>query len=72
MAHGVSFVKPVNVSCGDYSDCSDADIVIITAGAPQNPGETRLSLVQRNVKILKSIVSSLMKYVPDDVIIQPR
>lgn len=69
MAHGVSFVKPVNVSCGDYSDCSDADIVIITAGAPQNPGETRLSLVQRNVKILKSIVSSLMKYVPDDVII---
>lgn len=69
MAHGVSFVKPVNVSCGDYSDCTDADIVIITAGAPQNPGETRLSLVQRNVKILKSIVSSLMKYVPDDVII---
>ena len=69
MAHGVSFVKPVNVSCGDYSDCTDADIVIITAGAPQNPGETRLSLVQRNVKILKSIVSSLMKYVPDDVIL---
>ena len=69
MAHGVSFVKPVNVSCGDYSDCIDADIVIITAGAPQNPGETRLSLVQRNVKILKSIVSSLMKYVPEDVII---
>lgn len=69
MAHGVSFVKPVNVSSGDYSDCTDADIVIITAGAPQNPGETRLSLVQRNVKILKSIVSSLMKYVPDDVIL---
>lgn len=69
MAHGVSFVKPVNVSCGDYSDCTDADIVIITAGAPQNPGETRLSLVQRNSKILKNIVSSLMKYVPDDVIL---
>lgn len=69
MAHGVSFVKPVNISSGSYEDCRDADIVIITAGAPQKPGDTRLSLVSRNAAILKDIVTQLMKYVPSDVIL---
>jgi len=69
MAHGVSFVKPVNVYAGDYSDCFNADIVVITAGASQNKGETRLDLLKRNTVILKSIVESVMKYAPSDVIL---
>lgn len=69
MAHGVSFVKPVNVYAGDYQDCKDADIVIITAGVGQKPGETRLDLLKRNVEVFKSIVDSIMHYAPDDVIL---
>lgn len=69
MAHGVSFVKPVNVSSGGYEDCREADIIIITAGAPQKPGDTRLSLVSRNAGIFQSIVSQIMKYAPKDVIL---
>lgn len=69
MAHGVSFVKPVNVYSGDYSDCKDADIVVITAGANQKPGETRLDLLKRNAIITKDIVDNIMKYAPEDVIL---
>lgn len=69
MAHGVSFVKPVNVYSGDYSDCKDADIVVITAGANQKPGETRLDLLKKNAAIFKDIIGSIMQYAPDDVIL---
>ena len=71
MAHGVSLVKPVTVFAGDYSDCKDADIVIITAGAPQKPGQTRLDLLKDNVEIYKKIIKSIMKYAPSDVILMP-
>ena len=44
----------------DYEDCKDADLVVITAGLPQKPGETRLDLVEKNAKIFKQIVRSIM------------
>lgn len=69
IAHGVSFVKPVRITAGDYSECSDADIVIITAGANQAPGETRLDLLRKNAGITKSIVENIMKYAPEDIIL---
>lgn len=69
IAHGVSFVKPVKITAGDYSECSDADIVIITAGANQAPGETRLDLLRKNAGITKSIVENIMKYAPEDIIL---
>ncbi len=69
MAHGVSFVKPVNVYAGDYSDCKGADIVIITAGVAQKEGESRLALLKRNVDVLKSIVDGVMAHAPEDVIL---
>lgn len=71
MAHGVSLVKPVTVMAGDYSDCKDADIVVISAGAPQKPGQTRLDLLKDNVEIYKNIIKSVMKYAPGDVILMP-
>lgn len=71
MAHGVSLVKPVTVTAGDYSDCRDADIVIITAGAPQKGVETRLDLLKDNVKVFESIIKDVMKYAPSDVILMP-
>lgn len=69
MAHGVSFVKPVNIFSGDYSQCSDADIVVITAGANQKPGETRLDLLKKNTVIIKDIVENVMKFAPPDIIL---
>nr|WP_302467399.1 L-lactate dehydrogenase [Lactobacillus sp. B3795] len=55
------FTAPKNIYAGDYSDCADADLVVITAGAPQKPGETRLDLVGKNLKILSSIVPEVVK-----------
>ena len=69
IAHGVSFVKPVNIKSGSYEDCADADIVVITAGANQKVGETRLDLLQKNTNILKDVVSGIMKYAPEDIIL---
>ncbi|MFP3490577.1 L-lactate dehydrogenase, partial [Staphylococcus sp. SIMBA_130] len=46
---------------GDYEDCRDADIVVITAGANQKPGETRLNLVEKNVNIFRGIVTAVME-----------
>lgn len=69
IAHGVSFVKPVKVTAGGYEECRDADIVIITAGANQNPGETRLDLLKRNLSITRNIVDEVMKYAPEDIIL---
>ena len=69
MSHGVSLVKPVIVTAGDYSECKDADIIIITAGIPQKEGQTRLDLLKENVELFKKIVASIMKYAPQDVIL---
>ncbi|KRM00031.1 L-lactate dehydrogenase [Liquorilactobacillus satsumensis] len=52
---------PKKIYSAEYSDCKDADLVVITAGAPQKPGETRLDLVNKNLKILSSIVKPVVE-----------
>lgn len=59
--HGVVWAQSrTRVTMGTYEDCADAAIVIITAGAAQKPGETRLDLVDKNAAIMKSIVGNVM------------
>lgn len=59
--HGVVWASSrTKVSKGTYADCEDASLVVICAGAAQKPGETRLQLVDKNMKIMKSIVDSIM------------
>ena len=60
ISHGIPFAKEMKVYDGDYTDVKDAGIIILTAGANQKPGETRLDLVQKNVGILKQIIPSIM------------
>jgi L-lactate dehydrogenase len=60
--HGVSFVRPVRVWAGDYQDCQGADIVVVTAGLAQKPGESRLDLVHSNVEIFRQIVPRIKEY----------
>lgn len=50
-----------DIYSADYSDCKDADIVVITAGVPQKPGETRLQLVDKNLAIFKKIVGAVVE-----------
>jgi L-lactate dehydrogenase len=59
--HGKVFApNPSFIRYGEYSDCANVDLVVICAGAGQKPGETRLQLVEKNLKIFKSIVDSVM------------
>ncbi|MDG4656414.1 L-lactate dehydrogenase [Ectobacillus antri] len=59
--HGIPFApSPTKIWDGSYADCKDADLVVITAGLPQKPGETRLDLVEKNTKIFKQIVRGVM------------
>lgn len=51
----------MKIKVGKYSDCKDASIVMIAAGANQNPGETRMDLIHKNASIFKTIVSDVMK-----------
>lgn len=60
--HGLSFVRPVKIWAGDYGDCKDADIIVISAGAAQKPDEKRLHLVQRNFEVFKEIVPAITRY----------
>jgi L-lactate dehydrogenase len=62
LMHGASFVPAVEVYAGDYSDCKNADVIIITAGAKQENDETRLDLVKKNTEIFKKIIPNITKY----------
>ena len=60
--HGMPFSpSPLKVWSGSYQDCENADLVVITAGLAQKPGETRLDLIEKNTKIFKQIVGSIME-----------
>lgn len=61
IAHGLLFARPMNIYAGTYDDAADASMVIVTAGANQKPGETRLDLVKKNSRILLSVVDELKK-----------
>jgi len=68
--HGTCFLpKQPKIFVGDFKDCTDADVVCITAGAAQLPGETRLDLVEKNAKIMKTIVSQVMESGFDGIIL---
>lgn len=67
LLHGLSFVEPAIVRAGTAADCQGADIVIITAGAKQKPGETRLELLGRNVGIFKNLIPELVHYCPEAI-----
>ena len=59
ISHGLPFLRPMKIVSGSYDDIMDAKIIIITAGAAQKEGETRLDLVNKNVAIFKSIIPEI-------------
>lgn len=68
--HGAPYTKSsIKITAGNYSDCQDADVVVITAGAAQKPGQTRLELTEINTRIMKGIVESVMSSGFDGIIV---
>ncbi|MCR4426698.1 MAG: L-lactate dehydrogenase [Firmicutes bacterium] len=67
--HGASFVPPVRVQSGGWEDSARSDIVAITAGVAQKPGESRLDLVRRNVDIFRSIIPEIVKASPEAILL---
>lgn len=67
--HGLSFVTPMKIVSGSYADIAGAQVVVITAGASQHPGETRLDLLSRNAAIFRAIIPEVVKHNPDGIIL---
>ena len=60
--HGLAFAPgSMRIFAGEYDDCKDADLVVLCAGVPQKPGESRLDLLQRNADVFKTIIDPVVK-----------
>ena len=69
ISHGLPFAKPMKIYAGDYQDLADAELIIVTAGANQKPGETRLDLVKKNVGIFRSVIPQITFYNRDAILL---
>lgn len=69
LSHGAPYISPVEVVAGDYPDIAGSDLVVITAGRKQKPGQTRIELVKDNVEVYRSIIPQIMKYAPNAIIL---
>lgn len=69
LSHGLPFAHPMQIRAGGYDDIGDCALIIITAGAGQKPGETRLDLVHKNVAIFKSIIPEIVKRNQDAILL---
>ena len=67
--HAVPFGKPIRISEGDYSDLKDAELVVLACGVGQKPGETRLQLLERNVKVFEDVVPRVLEHAPDSILL---
>lgn len=67
--HAVPLTQTARVWVGDYSDCAGAAVTVITAGANQKPGETRLDLATRNADIFRQIVPRIVEHNPTGIIL---
>lgn len=69
IVHGISYMGVCKVYQGDYSDCENCDIIIITAGRNRKPGQTRIDLVDTNTNIIKDVVAKFKPYYTDSVVL---
>ena len=67
--HGMMFVPPTRVYQGNYSDCRDADLVVVTSGKSQKPGDTRLDLAEENTRIFRDLIPQIAAYNPRNLLV---
>lgn len=69
LSHGAPYVSPIDIRAGGYPDTEGSDVVVITAGKRQKPGQTRQELVSDNVEIFKTIIPEVVTYSPNAVLL---
>ncbi len=69
LGHAARFDSPTTVRTGSYADCRGADVVIVTAGAGQEPGETRLELLDRNAEIFAETIPTVTDGMGDHAVL---
>ncbi len=69
IAHAVPFAAPAMVRDGDYADLDGATVVILACGVSQQPGETRLALLERNAEVFRQVVGQVMQVCPDAILL---
>jgi len=69
MNHGLPFLGGGQVWAGTYEDCRDADIIVVTAGAAQRPGETRVELLKRNAAIVESVIEQIKPHTTSAILL---
>lgn len=69
LMHGQPLVGRVSVRAGDYADLSDCQVVVITAGVNQKPGESRLELLNRNAAVFREIAGELDRQAPEAILV---
>ena len=70
LSHGLPYApQKMTIKAGDYDECKDAEVIVITAGIAQEPGQTRLELAQTNTKIMKQITENIMNSGFDGIIV---
>ena len=69
LSHGLPYAASMDIYAGDYDDAADCGLMIVTAGANQKPGETRLDLIGKNVAILRSIIPEIRRRHFDGVLL---
>ena len=69
LLHAVPFAHPLVVRAGNYADLANSQVVVITAGVGQRPGESRLDLLGRNAKVFKTIIPQVLHYAPNAILV---
>jgi L-lactate dehydrogenase len=69
LSHGAPYIPAVEVVAGDYADLANSDLVVITAGRKQNPGQTRTDLARDNVELFRKMVPGIVKYAPEAILL---
>ncbi|PLV60409.1 L-lactate dehydrogenase [Thermotoga sp. KOL6] len=69
LIHGTPFTRRANIYAGEYEDLKGSDVIIVAAGVPQKPGETRLQLLGRNARVMEEIARNVSKYSPESIVI---
>ncbi len=69
ISHGLSLVGSIKVHAGGFEDVRDADIIVISAGSPRKPGETRIDLLKKNETIARDVTRKIMEYYNGGVIL---
>ncbi|MFH1282414.1 MAG: L-lactate dehydrogenase [bacterium] len=69
LSHGASYFAPVDIVAGDLNDIADSDLIVITAGAKQLPGQTRTDLAKENTAIFRKLIPTIVKQAPDAILL---